>query len=283
MDDFLNNWFAQIKISNAKKNMLLDRYIRIETIWNTSINELEGLSKEEIEKIKISKNIDILIIESDLMRKNLIRTINIKDDIYPQKLRQISGAPVVLYYKGNINLINEDTIGIIGTRYPTYYGKKTSNDIAKYLSDHSIVVVSGMALGIDMYAHIGAIKGSSKKTIAVLGNGLLEENIYPQSNLELFKAICENGGLAISEYPIHTKASKEFFPVRNRIIAALSDKIIVVEAGMRSGTFITVDFALDYGKEVFAVPGGIYSEKSIGCNQLIKEGANPFCNIKDIL
>ena len=283
MNDFLNNWFAQIKINNTKKKMLLNKYKRIEMIWNKKEYELENLSQEDIKNINKSKNSDLLIMQSDLMSKYKIKTLNIFDDKYPQKLKRINGAPLIIYYKGNIELISEDSIGIVGTRYPTYYGKKTSIEIAKYLSDHGIVAVSGMALGIDMCAHIGAMKGNSKKTIAVLGNGLLDENIYPKSNLELFKLICDEGGLVISEYPIHTKASKENFPARNRIIAALSDKIIVVEAGMKSGTFITVDFALDYGKEVFAVPGGIYSEKSIGCNQLIKEGANLFCNIKDIL
>lgn len=137
--------------------------------------------------------------------------------------------------------------------------------------------------GIDSCAHIGALKGNYKKTIAVLGNGLRIEDLYPKENYKLFEQILENNGCIISEYGIGKKAEKWHFPARNRIISALSQKVLVVEAALNSGSFITVDFALEQGKEVYAVPGGIYSEKSVGCNELIKEGAGVLLNISDII
>lgn len=287
MKDFLNNWFSKINISYSKKKYLLEKYKSIEIIWNCKINELKKennyLDEHDLNNIYSSKLVDNLIKEVDIVKANNIGTINILDEAYPKKLKYTSMPPLILFYKGNIELCNEASIGVIGTRNATEYGKKTSMEISKYIADNEIVVVSGMAYGIDMYAHMGAIRGKSHKTIAVLGNGLLECDIYPKVNIPLFNSIYKSGGLVLSEYPIYTKASKEHFPARNRIIAGLSDKVIVVEAGLKSGSFITVDYALEYGKEVFAVPGGIYSSKSIGCNYLIKEGANVVCNIKDIL
>ena len=287
MNDFLNHWFSKIKISYSKKKRLMDKYLSLEKVWNLNVDQLKSdnsfLTVEDIYSIAISKNCEQLIKEVDELKRNHICSINIFDNRYPQKLKVIKDYPLVLFYIGNLELSQQDIVGVVGTRLPTQYGKKTSMDIAFYLSNNHIIVISGMAYGIDTCAHIGAIKGKCQKTIAVLGNGLLDTDIYPKSNLQLLKSIVQNGGLVISEYPIYTKASKEFFPARNRIIAALSDKLIVVEAGMKSGSFITVDYALDYGKDVYAVPGGIYSEKSIGCNQLIKEGANMFCDFKDIL
>ena len=287
MKDFLNNWFSKINISYSKKKYLLEKYKSIEIIWNYKMNKLKEennyLDEHDLNNICSSKSVESLIKDADMIKENSINTISILDEIYPEKLKRITAPPLILFYKGNINLCNEDSIGVIGTRDATEYGKKISIDISKYIADNGIVVVSGMAYGIDKYAHMGAIRGKSHKTIAVLGNGLLEEDIYPKVNITLYNSIIKSGGLVLSEYSIYTKASKEKFPARNRIIAGLSDKVIVVEAGLRSGTFITVDFALEYGKEVFAVPGGIYSSKSIGCNYLIKEGANVVCNIKDIL
>lgn len=137
--------------------------------------------------------------------------------------------------------------------------------------------------GIDSCAHIGALKGKAKKTIAVLGNGLKIENLYPKENLKLFEQILENNGCIVSEYNLEEKAERWHFPARNRIISGLSKKVLVVEAALNSGSFITVDFALEQGKDVYAIPGGIYSEKSVGCNNLIKEGAGIVQNVSDLV
>ena len=287
MNDFLNHWFAKISLNYSKKKALLLKYKNLELIWNIKVELLikdnNFLDDDDIVKIVNSKDSDRLIQEINILHENQIYILNFTEKEYPTKLKKLNKPPLIIYYKGDLELCNEESIGVIGTRNPTEYGKKISKDIACYISNNNISVISGMAYGIDTYAHLGALIGHSRKTVAVLGNGLLECDIYPRSNIKLFNMIYEGGGLIISEYPIYTKAAKEYFPARNRIIAAISDKIIVVEAGIKSGSFITVDYALDMGIDVYAVPGGIYSSKSIGCNQLIKEGANMLCNMKDIL
>jgi DNA processing protein len=143
-------------------------------------------------------------------------------------------------------------------------------------------VVSGLAKGIDSFSHMGALNGKSHKTIAVLGNGLLIEDLYPKENRKLFEKILQNNGCIVSEYSVGVKAEKNNFPARNRIISGISDKLVVVEASLNSGSFITVDFSLDQGKDVFVVPGNIYSMQSMGCNKLIQEGANICLKFSDL-
>lgn len=151
------------------------------------------------------------------------------------------------------------------------------------MSDVNINIVSGLALGIDTFAHLGCLKGKFGKTIAVLGNGLAINDIYPIENIKLFEKIIEAGGTILSEYIVGTKATKYNFPQRNRIISGIANKILVVEASQKSGSIITADFALEQGKEVFAVPGSIYKQTSKGTNTLILEGANVFISTKDLL
>lgn len=148
----------------------------------------------------------------------------------------------------------EDSVAIVGARNCTDYGKKVAYNTALTLSNSNINVVSGLATGIDSFAHLGALKGKYGKTIAVLGNGLDFSDIYPKENLKLYEKILENNGTAISEYIAGTKATKYNFPQRNRIVSGISDKILVVEATEKSGTSITVSCALEQGKDVFAVP-----------------------------
>lgn len=147
----------------------------------------------------------------------------------------------------------------------------------------NINVVSGLALGIDTFAHIGCMQGKYGKTIAILGNGLAIQDIYPKENIKLFEKILETGGTILSEYIVGTKATKYNFPQRNRIVSGIANKILVVEASEKSGSLITVDFALEQGKEVFAVPGSIYKNTSLGTNKLIAEGSNVFISTKDLL
>ena len=144
-------------------------------------------------------------------------------------------------------------------------------------------IVSGLAVGIDKYAHLGALESKIGKTIAVLGTGVNKETLYPLENKRIYERILENEGTIISEYPIYTKPIPYHFPARNRIISGLSEKIIVVEATNKSGSLITVDFALEQGKEVWAVPGNINSINSEGTNKLIRDGANVFLNSKDLI
>ena len=210
-------------------------------------------------------------------------TINYGDKIYPKMLYNIYNPPKALYALGNIKLLSKYTVAMVGTRNPTTYGIKTALNIAKGLSDKGVVVVSGLARGIDAISHEGALCGKIKQTIAVLGNSLDLNDLYPKENEFLYKKILHENGLIITEYPLGTKAEKWHFPERNRIVAGLSYKVIVVEATKLSGTFSTVDYALDQGKDVYAVPGNIDSYKSEGCNSLIEQGANIFTSVDSFL
>jgi len=209
-----------------------------------------------------------------------VQQIHITDKNYPEKLKNIYDPPIIIYALGNIEILNYISVAVIGSREPTFYGKKVASEISYNLSKNNVTVISGMAKGIDGEAHIGALKAQGK-TIAVLGSGL--DCIYPKENEYLFNAIIKNDGVIISEYPLGTKPKPTNFPRRNRIISGLSNGVLVVEAKERSGTLITVDFALEQGKMVYAIPGDINKYNSKGTNNLIKEGAKPVTNVDDIL
>lgn len=217
-----------------------------------------------------------------------VNKIEIKDKNYPEILKKIYSPPKVLYIKGNIDIINNKTIGIVGCRNASEYGKKAAKYFGFELAKKGFNIVSGLARGIDSYAHIGNIqallenKNTNKygKPIAVIGNGL--DIVYPKENIELEKKILEVGGAIITEYPVGTKPEKMHFPARNRIISGISKGIIIVEAKLKSGALITVDFALDQGKDVYVVPGNINSANSLGTNELIKQGAKIITNVDDI-
>ena len=212
---------------------------------------------------------------------NKIIKIDLESKFYPERLKNIYNPPKQLYCLGNLELLNyKETIAIIGSRNYSSYGKKAANDFSFNLAKNNFCVVSGLARGIDSFAHIAALNAKGK-TIAVLGSGL--DNIYPKENINLAKRIVENDGLIISEYELGSKPLKQHFPARNRIISGLSDGVLVIEATKNSGTNITVDFALEQGKDVFVVPGNIYSVTSDGTNFLIKEGAIPVVSYKNIL
>lgn len=207
-----------------------------------------------------------------------IEKISINSKEYPSKLKNIYDPPQKLYVLGNRELLYQKIIAIVGMRKATQYGKKVAYTISKGLSQSGIVIISGLAIGIDTYAHIGAIQG---KTIAVLGSGI--NNIYPKENIELARKIIKNGGCIISEYEIREKPEKLHFPQRNRIISALSDGVTIIEAGKKSGALITAEFALEQGKDVFAIPGDINKKESEGCNELIKDGATLVTSYQEIL
>lgn len=211
---------------------------------------------------------------------NNISLLTNKSKKYPEKLAQISDSPTGLYYKGNIDLLNSRSIAIVGSRECSNYGKQMAVKFAYELAKLGFTIVSGGARGIDTFAHIGALAAGGR-TIMVLGNSL--EYIYPPENKDLEERILNNNGLLVSEYMVGTKPSKYTFPERNRLISAISDGVLVVEAGIQSGALITVDFALEQGKNVFAIPGNITSKYSVGTNEIIKQGAKLVTNMKDIL
>lgn len=228
-----------------------------------------------------SVNDDDVLLEIEKISKNNIHITTIEDDNYPNNLKNINQPPCLLFYKGNIDILNgkNKNVAIIGSRDCTDYGKKASQIIVSKLCDGDVTIISGGARGIDSIANEYAVRSSSS-TVCVFGNGL---NIsYPKSNHELFKKVEETGCL-ISEFLPDTPPMKYNFPMRNRIISGLSDYLIVVEGGEKSGTSITASFAADQGRTVYAVPGSIFSDKSRGPNKLISEGAIPIYSFNGLL
>ncbi len=275
-------WLASIEgLGSVRKLRALQKFRSPEKFYNATKKEIlsiEGFNEKICEKIETSKDITKIdsIIEKN--KKCDIRYINFFDEEYPEKLKNIYSMPITLFYKGDINLLNKKSIAIIGSRNASNYGLRNAYNIAKDGITENYVVVSGLAKGIDTYAHKGALQNKGK-TIGVLGCGL--DIVYPKVNINLYKEMMEKG-LIISEYVVGTKPCPENFPMRNRIISGLADKIIVVEAAINSGTSITVNHALEQGKDVYAVPGNINSNMSVGTNKLIKEGAGIYTCIKDL-
>lgn len=208
-----------------------------------------------------------------------IRIMTLEEDSYPRSLRNISNPPAVLYCRGSLEDAGNFSLAVVGCRAATRYGKHTARELARSLADCGVNVVSGMARGIDREAHLGALEGNGF-TVAVLGSGM--DVVYPREHIQLYEQICREG-LVISEFPPSVPPEPRNFPMRNRIISGLAQGVIVVEARMKSGALITADFALEQGKDVFAVPGPINSMASAGTNNLIKQGAIVYTEIMDII
>ena len=216
------------------------------------------------------------------MEKRDIRFISLYDDEYPEKLKQIKDLPLGLFVHGIKSVKDVDNnkcVAVIGARRPTDYGRMMADEIGEELGRAGAFTISGLAAGIDSIAHKGTLKGGGR-TYAVLGSGA--DVCYPRANISLYTQVAENGAI-ISEYPPGTPPDKWHFPLRNRIISALSDGICVIEAKKVSGTGITVDYGLDQGKDIFALPGRVTDELSEGTNQLIVNGARAVISAEDIM
>lgn len=209
-----------------------------------------------------------------------IKEIAIASAEYPEGLRHIAVPPQKLYIRGELLASDANAVAIVGSRKCTHYGKQVAYDLANALARRGVTVVSGMALGIDAEAHKGALDAGGR-TIAVLGTGVDDASIYPHTHTPLAERIAEAGAV-LSEFEPSTPAYPGNFPQRNRIISGLSYGTVVVEADARSGSLITARFALDQGKEVFAVPGQIYSRTTRGVHRLIQEGAKLITSVEDI-
>jgi len=210
-----------------------------------------------------------------------IKEISINDKNYPKLLKEIKDAPEILYYRGELKF-EENCFAIVGTRMNSPYGKQVALEIAGDLTEAGLTIVSGLAPGIDTFCHQAAVE-RIKRTIAVLGTGLDEKSIYPQSNLKLAQKILETGGCLISEYSPGTRGAQFTFPQRNRIVSGMSLGVLIVEAKIKSGALITAEWAKKQGRKVFAIPGQIHSSNSKGPHYLIKKGAKLVENVNDIL
>lgn len=260
--------------------LLLKRFGHPEAIFTASINDLTSIVSEKIAiGIKNETDEDQLNKTRDWLTQPENCIITLADERYPQALLEINDPPPFLYAKGNINLLNQACIAVVGSRSASVQGEKNAHAFSLELAQHGLTIVSGMALGIDGAAHRGALAATGA-TIAVVGTGL--DVVYPAKHRDLAHEIAKRG-LIISEFPLGTPSMAKNFPKRNRIISGLSLGCLVVEANLQSGSQITARLAGEQGREVFAIPGSIHSPTAKGCHQLIKQGAKLVDCIQDIL
>jgi DNA processing protein len=281
-DNIYYIWITSKKYIGAIKiKKLLEYFKNIKGIYNSNekqLRDIKGLSNFDIESLMDKDTNEAEKILYNVTRINA-EIITINNNRYPRLLKHIYNPPIVIYVRGNMKLNSTFGISVVGSRKATDYGKKVAYCISKELSSKGFTVVSGMAKGIDAYAHLGSLDGGSG-TAAVLGCGV--DVVYPFENKKLMEKIIEKGVL-VSEYPPGTKPKASYFPVRNRIISGMCFGTLVVEAEIKSGSLITSNFALEQGREVFAVPGNINSSLSEGCNDLIKQGAKLVMSADDII
>ena len=269
-------------IGAAKRRYLYEIADCAEEIYFMPANRLKhihGLTEENVESIinhRKEWNVDKEWF--DLMGRG-IGFVSIEQKNFPEKLQNIPDPPYALYYIGKLPEENCKSVAIVGARGRSVYGCEIAQELSKRLSEHGVQIISGMAKGIDTDAHKGAVEGRGD-TFAVLGSGV--DVCYPKENRYLYEKIIACGGI-ISEHPPKTQPIASFFPLRNRIISGLSDCVVVVEAKEKSGSLITADYAMEQGKDVYAVPGRITDKLSAGCNSLIKQGAGIVQSVEDFL
>jgi DNA processing protein len=271
-------WFSMIGMSYKHKLDILKQYKDLKQFYEICKDNMlkDKPLQNKVLSVWNESSIDSII---STIYNNDIKVISYFDSVYPKRLKQYEDAPSILYYKGDIEKLNNNyNISIVGSRKCTYYGINVTKVISAELSKNKINIISGMAKGIDTIAHRTCIENNGY-TCAVLGSGL--DRIYPVENKSLFNNIISSG-CVISEFPPGTPPLALNFPIRNRIISELSDIVIIVEAGLKSGSLITARLALDLGIDVMSVPGSIFSEQSKGSNRLIKDGAFPLISFEDI-
>jgi DNA processing protein len=268
-------------IGPAKLRALLDQFGDLELAWNGPRPELveAGLDRRAIQALEAARTgMDLDLLEAEV-EKSGFKTLCWDDAEYPRRLLEMDSPPPLLYIKGELAPSDEWAVAIVGTRRATIYGKEVAHELAAQFAAAGVTVVSGFARGIDAIAHTAALDAGGR-TLAVLGSGL--DRIYPAEHGPLADRLTRQGAL-ISDYPLGTPPDAANFPPRNRIISGLSLGTVVVEAGEDSGALITTQFAIEQGREVFAVPGNIYNRNSRGPNRLIQQGAKMVLNAQDVL
>ncbi len=276
-------WISTVENMYYNKiSRLVESFGSIENVYMASATKLENkgkMKKEDVDRILKSKE---KFNSDDFFRKlnsNNINFVCIEDLDYPKRLLPYEHKPFFLYYRGKLPDMDRPIVSIVGARACSGYGRNMAKMLGEKLSDYGVQIVSGMARGIDTFAQLGALNGESA-TFGVLGCGV--DICYPTENIELYENILKKGGI-ISEYLPGTKPNSWHFPQRNRIISGISDIVVVVEAKEKSGSLITVEWALEQGKNIMAVPGRVGDKLSSGCNRLIKTGAGIVTSEKDIL
>ncbi len=270
-------------VGPSRIRLLLGHFGSLDKAWAASRSELidAGMSS------KLAACIARLRIETDLdqvcrrLQEEGVCVVCWEDADYPRRLREIDQPPPVLYYRGKFSTEDMWAVAVVGTRRATSYGRQVAAELGAFLANNGVTVVSGLARGIDTIAHSAAMSAGGR-TLGVLGCGV--DYIYPPENRRLAIDMVESGrGMLISDYPVGTLPEGPNFPPRNRIISGLSLAVVVIEAGERSGALITANFALEQGREIFAVPGNITAPQSVGTNRLICNGAHPYIRPPDVL
>lgn len=271
-------------IGPVKFRLLLNYFCGdLATAWRAGSQELAcaGLDQKTIERFLVQRAKIEPERELERLEQAGVSVLTWQDAAYPPLLREIDGSPPVLYMKGKLSEADQFALAVVGTRNSDTYGQQVTERLVTELARGQVTVVSGLALGIDTIAHSAALEAGGR-TIGVLACGL--DVVYPVRNAKLALRIGEGGqGVLISEYPLGVKPESGNFPARNRIISGLSQGVLVVEAGEKSGALITAEFAGKQGREVFAVPGNVFSSRSTGTNRLIRDGAHLVLEVKDIL
>jgi DNA processing protein len=268
-------------IGPARLDRLVDYCGSVEAAWHAELIELlaAGLDARTAEALRRTRRAIDLDAEMERVERAGLRMITRDGADYPAALAQIPAPPPLLYISGQISGVDDWSVAVVGTRSPTTYGREATRRLVGELAAAGVTVVSGLAIGVDTIAHSAALE-TGGRTIAVLASGL--DQVYPERNRPLAEQIVANGAL-VSEFPLGTRPTPQLFPVRNRIISGLALGTLVVEGGVKSGALITVRYALEQGRDVFAVPGPIFSPKSEGPNQLIRDGAGLVARGQDIL
>ena len=268
-------------VGTATFNYLLKKFKRLKAFWQVSDEQIRKLkldlkTRESIIKFRNEVRPRLYL---DTVYERGIKVVSVVDRDYPANLRSISDAPPVLYFRGALLPADDLAIAVVGARFATSYGRQVTEQLVGSLVASGLVIVSGLALGIDSFAHRAALEAGGR-TIAVLGSGV--DTIYPPENKKLAEEIVKNGAL-VSEFPLGFPSVPSNFPARNRIISGLSLGVLVTEAAEDSGSLITAGQAAEQGREVFAVPGPIFGKMSRGTNNLVKEGVHPATEAGDIL
>lgn len=256
-------------IGAVQAKILIDYFGDAETVFRTSIkklNTVEHIGEVRAESIRSFADFKKAEEEIKFIEKYKIRPLFITDAHYPQRLLKCYDAPALMYYRGNADLNHAKIINIIGTRNNTDYGKQVTEKLVADLADENVLILSGLAFGIDAIAHKAALQ-NNLPTVGVLAHGL--DTIYPSHHKALAKELLQQGGL-LTEFMQQTKPDKHNFPRRNRIVAGMSDATIVIETAIKGGSMITAELAYNYNRDVFALPGKTTDNKSAGCNYLIK-------------
>lgn len=271
-------------MSSQALRKLLKYFDTPEEIWKSSSSTLKasGISEKILESILLHRPSIDIDERWNTLKSSAIQLITVEDITYPSLLKEIHNPPFILYTRGNFDYNSKPLITIVGSRHASPYGERVAQVFAQELTAAGIAVASGLAFGIDKAAHKGTLEAHGT-TVAVLGNSLDDASIAPHSHLPLAHAIINQGGALLSEYPPVTNATPFTFPARNRILAGISAGTIVIEAARKSGSLITARYALESNREVFAVPGSIFSDASQGPHDLIRSGAKIATSIQDIL